>query len=82
MRNSGARSWRKRQLATLTESVEHVLRSLILALGQPLTKLAHDHTRHPVLLQPAHELLLLCRKLDAFKVASNLRRQLLFVENP
>src|SRR4028118_860910 len=55
-------------LAT-AQGVENVLGSPVLAFGEPLAYLAYDRPRHPVRFQPANQLFLAYRELDALQVA-------------
>src|SRR5918998_4846227 len=55
-------------LAT-AQGVENVLGAPVLALGEPLAYLAYDRPRHPVRFQPANQLFLSYRELDALQVA-------------
>src|ERR671912_2813073 len=55
-------------LAT-AQGVENVLGSPVLAFGEPLAYLAYDRPRHPIRFQPANELYLAYRELDALQVA-------------
>jgi len=55
-------------LAT-AQGVENVLGSPVLAFGEPLAYLAYDRPRHPVRFQPANQLFLAYREIDALQVA-------------
>src|SRR5918998_343204 len=48
---------------------ENVLGSPVLAFGEPLAYLAYDRPRHPIRFEPANELFLAYRELDALQVA-------------
>ena len=57
-----------RPLAT-AQGVENVLGSPVLAFGESLAYLAYDRPRHPIRFEPANELFLAYRELDALQVA-------------
>src|SRR5919202_1288982 len=57
-----------RSLAT-AQAVDNVLGSPVLAFGKPLAYLAHHRLRYSVRFQPANELFLAYRELDALQIA-------------